>query len=178
MQIKIVIASVLAATSGSVIANSATAECRPGPTRLQLPGQTLAERIKMLSRATGCTIEANPRQVAGKRASVLRGNVTTDEAIFRSVKGTGLEASPVQGRWQINRDQQHFFAGRIAKSQARIAAGQKAGRLTNAQATSFRRQLAAVREGVAINVRDQGFLSAAELSNYRSTVDRVDQRLR
>lgn len=156
----------------------AVAACRAGPVTVALPAQRLDERLQALARLTGCTVDVDPALLAGRRAAALRGAMPTDQAFFRSVRGSGLEAGPVQGHWRVDRAQQVYFAARIADTEARLRGAERGRRIAPAQAADDRRTLARIGTGVTRYVRDQGFLSAAERSSYTALLDRLDQRLR
>ena len=156
----------------------ALAACQPGPMPISLPAQRMDERLQALAHATGCHVDVDDALIAGKRVLPLRGTLPTDQMFFRTVQGSGLEVEPNQGHWRVSRDQQRYFAQRIARIGSDIAAARRNRRITAAQAAGYQRELATVRSGVPHYVREQGFLSAAERSSYTAMLDRIAGRLR
>ena len=92
-------------------AGQAVAACQPGPFPLSLPAQRLDERLQELAHRTGCAVDVDPGLTQDKRSVALSGSLTADQAFIQSVRGSGLEVRPVQGRWHVDRAQQHYFLG-------------------------------------------------------------------
>lgn len=159
-------------------AGQAVAACQPGPFALSLPAQRLDERLQELAHRTGCAVDVDPGLMQGKRSVALSGSLTADQAFIRSVRGSGLEVRPVQGHWQVDRAQQHYFFGRTAVLREAIAQTRKQGDVTQGQSRRLVAELAKVETGVLRHVREQGFLSAAERASYERTLTAVDQALR
>lgn len=163
-------------TGGALaFAMPAAAECLRGPVRVKLPAQRLDERVQALAHATGCFMEVDTALLAERRAPALRGRVTTDQAVRRSLRGTGLEGVPYKGHWRIDRHQQDRFARRIATLRATL--DQQRGALSPARGAAIARDLARVEKGVTRDVRRQGFLGAAERSRHDATLDRAAKRM-
>lgn len=156
-------------------ATPSLAECLRGPFKMTLPAQRLDERLQDLAHRTGCFMEVAPQMLADRQAPAVRGRLTTEQALLRSLRGTGLEGAPYKGHWRVDQAQQTRFARRIASLRETLA--QQHGQVRPAQAAKATRTLAWVEKRVARDVRQQGFLSAAEKASYNRALDDVAARL-
>ena len=167
--------ALLCSGAALLLALPAAAECTKGPFRVKLPAQRLDERVQALAHVTGCFMQVDPALLADRSAPAVRGRLTTEQVVLRSLRGTGLEAAPRKGHWRIDRAQQVRFARRVES--LRTTLEQQRASVPPARAAAMTRTLARVETGVARDVRRQGFLSAAERSSYDATLDTVAKRL-
>lgn len=63
------------------------------PVRLDLPAQPLADSLKQLANQAGISMVYDSKQVTGKSAPALRGNLEPQEALRRLLQGSGLRGT-------------------------------------------------------------------------------------
>ncbi len=165
--------------SGAVlwIAAPAAAECAHDKVRVNLPAQRLDERVLALAKASGCFMEVDTTSLADKQARRLRGRMTAGTALYRSLRGSGLEAAPVKGHWRIDRRQQERFARRVATLRATTAAQRERDAITAPRARDADQSLRHVERAVPRRVNEQAHLSVTERVRYDAKLDRVARRI-
>ncbi|MEA9556742.1 hypothetical protein VC273_12720 [Xanthomonas nasturtii] len=169
--------SIIVALGAIICAAPVFGACQPGPFAVSLPAQRLDERLQELAHVTGCAVEVDPSLLQGKRAAVLTGSLTADQAFIESVRGSGLEAGPADDHWRVNQAQQLYFAERVETLRSAIADARKSKSMTPVRAKKMTAYLSKIAADVPKLIREQGFLSAAERASYARMLKDVEQSL-
>jgi hypothetical protein len=159
------------------LAGPATAECVHDKVRVDLPAQRMDERVQALAHATGCFMEVDTTLLADKQARRVRGRMTAGTALYRSLRGSGLEAAPYKGHWRIDRRQQERFARRVATLRATTAAQREREAITGLRARDVGHTLRHVERAVPRAVDEQAHLSVKQRIRYNARLDAVARRI-
>lgn len=165
--------------SGAVlwIAAPAAAECAHDKVRVNLPAQRLDERVLALAKASGCFMEVDTTSLADKQARRLRGRMTAGTALYRSLRGSGLEAAPVKGHWRIDRRQQERFARRVATLRTTTDQQREREAIGRVRANDMRFALRQVERTVPRKVKEQAHLTVMQRVRYDAKLDRVARKI-
>ncbi len=158
-------------------ATPAVAECTRAPVRVNLPKQRMDERIQQLAHLTGCFMEVEPALLADREAPRVRGKLTAREALYLSLRGSGLEAARYKGHWRIDRRQQERFARRIETLRATTAAQEERDAISHLRATGVRHTMRHVEKAVPREVREQAHLDVKKRIRYNEQLDGVARRI-
>lgn len=160
-----------------LLALPAAAECTRGKVRVDLPMQRMDERVQALAQATGCFMEVDTALLADRQARRVRGRMTPSEALYRSLRGSGLEAAPAKGHWRIDQRQQQRFARRIATLRATTAQQRERDAITGLRARDVGYTLRHVEKAVPREVKAQAHLSVRDRIRYEAKLDRVARKI-
>ncbi len=155
----------------------ATAECAHGKVRVDLPAQRLDERVQALAHATGCFMEVDTALLADKQAKRVRGRMTARNALYLSLRGSGLEAAPYKGHWRIDQRQQQRFARRIATLRATTAEQRERDAISGLRARDVARTLRHVEKAVPREINEQAHLNVLDRVRYNERLDGVARRI-
>lgn len=167
----------LASSATLLLAGAAAAECTRGKVRVDLPQQRMDERVQTLAHDTGCFMEVDVALLADKRARRLRGRMTAAHALYRSLRGTGLEAAPYKGHWRIDQRQQQRFARRIATLRTVTAEQRERDAISGLRARGVGQMLRHVERAVPREVNEQAHLNVNDRVRYNEQLDRVARRI-
>ncbi len=165
--------------SGALLlcAAPAMAECAHGKVRVDLPKQRLDERVQALARSTGCFMEVDPALLSDGQARRVRGRMTAARALYRSLRGSGLEAAPYKGHWRIDRRQQERFARRVATLRTTTDQQRERKAIGRVRANDMRFALRQVERTVPRKVKEQAHLTVMQRVRYDAKLDRVARKI-
>jgi hypothetical protein len=169
--------AVMGGTAALWLAGPAAAECVHGKVRVNFPAQRLDERLQALAHATGCFMEVDMHLLGDKQSRRVRGRMTAGEALYRSLRGSGLEAAPYKGHWRIDRRQQERFARRVATLRATTAAQRERAAITGLRARDVGYTLRHVERAVPRTVDRKAHLSVRERVRYDAKLDAMARRI-
>ena len=169
--------ALLASSAALLIAGSAAAECTRGKVRVDLPQQRMDERVQALAHDTGCFMEVDVALLADKQAPRVRGRMTAAHALYRSLRGTGLEAAPYKGHWRIDQRQQQRFARRIATLRSATAEQRERDAISGLRARGVAHTLRHVEKAVPREVNEQAHLNVKDRVRYTEKLDRVARKV-
>lgn len=158
-----------AALPAGAMAQAAPYNCQNVAQRVAIGAQPLGKAIGNLSKQTSCpfSIDAKTDSIKGH---TVKGTMTPIAAAVALVRGTGLEAIPINQGIGIGRYEQNLFDAKVARLTFKVRNGVKAGRISAAHAASLSRQLNGVTTSVHQVARAQGFVGAADKARYRRTI--------
>lgn len=155
----------------------AAAECTREKVRVDLPAQRMDERVQALAHLSGCFMEVDTSLLADKQARRLKGRMIPRDALYRSLRGSGLEAARYKGHWRIDRRQQERFARRVATLRATTAEQREREAIGKMRAADVGHTLRHVEKAVPREVNEQAHLNIADRIRYDERLDRVARKI-
>ncbi|MEH3123215.1 MAG: STN domain-containing protein [Sphingomonas phyllosphaerae] len=155
----------------------AAAECTREKVRVDLPAQRMDERVQALAHLSGCFMEVDTSLLAGKQARRLKGRMIPRDALYRSLRGSGLEAARYKGHWRIDRRQQERFARRVATLRATTAEQRERDAISRLRAADVGHTLRHVEKAVPREVNEQAHLNVIDRIRYDEQLDRVARKI-
>jgi len=152
--------------------SSALATCQPGPHSYDNPAGRLDSSLQTLAHQTGCFIQWDGN-APGRTISAIKGTYTPIEALWQTLKGTGLEGHETSGGLAVNRDNQLQVLTQVFATKQQVKWAVQDGVITRNGGLLFTHQLDRIGESVQEVVRTQGFVSAAENASYFRTIQEV-----
>jgi hypothetical protein len=135
------------------------------------------ERVQALAHLSGCFMEVDTNLLADKQARRLKGRMIPRDALYRSLRGSGLEAARYKGHWRIDRRQQERFARRVATLRATTAEQRERDVISGLRATDVGHTLRHVEKAVPREVNEQAHLNVADRVRYNEQLDRVARKI-
>lgn len=169
--------ALLGSVAALMLGLPAAAECLHGKVRVDLPAQRMDERMQALAHSTGCFMEVDMALLADKQAPRVRGRMTARDALYRSLRGSGLEAAPYKGHWRIDRRQQERVARRVATLREATAAQRDRAAIGKMRAKDARIALRQVEKAVPRKVNREGHVTVRDRMRYEAKLDRVAYKI-
>ncbi|MEG8038068.1 STN domain-containing protein [Sphingomonas sp. LR60] len=155
----------------------AAAECTREKVRVDLPEQRMDERVQALAHLSGCFMEVDTTLLADKQARRLKGRMVPRDALYRSLRGSGLEAARYKGHWRIDRRQQERFARRVATLRATTAAQREREAIGKQRAADVDHTLRHIEKAVPREVNEQAHLDVTDRIRFDERLDRVARKI-
>lgn len=169
--------ALLGAACALLAALPAAAECTRETLRVDLPEQRMDERVQALAHLSGCFMEVDTTLLTDKQARRLTGRMIPRDALYRSLRGSGLEAARYKGHWRIDRRQQERFARRVATLRATTDAQREREAISRLRAADVGHTLRHVEKAVPREVNQQAHLKVADRIRYDEKLDRVARKI-
>jgi hypothetical protein len=99
------------------------------------------------------------------------------DALYRSLRGSGLEAARYKGHWRIDRRQQERFARRVATLRATTDAQREREAIGRQRAADLGHTLRHVEKAVPRAVNRQAHLDVADRIRFDERLDRVARKI-